>query len=219
VEEVGKMRLSIVVIALNEEDYISNLLDSLKIQTFKDFEVILVDGQSTDKTVDVAKKYSQYFDLNIIVADKRGTGYQRNLGVKNSKYEDVVFFDADNVLPVNFLEKTIEFVENNKADCITGIYKPLEPSLYTKVSMFIHNIYVISQKKRSPVATGTFMYFKKSVFNDVNGFDETILYGEDSDIVKRAVEKGYKFEVMENPKSHFSLEDTMKTVKLLQLLE
>ncbi|MFC1756242.1 glycosyltransferase family 2 protein, partial [Patescibacteria group bacterium] len=176
----------------------------------------------------VVKKYKSDLNLKVVIAKKRGTGFQRNLGALNAKYDNLVFFDADNKIPNDFLEKMVEFIKEKKADLITGMYNPLEASIYTHLCCLIQNFYIISHKRTSPVATGAFMYFSKEAFNSVEGFDETIVYGEDSDMVKRVVKKGYKFDVMRKPKTHFSfrrhyedgrIKTTIKIIKGTYLMQ
>lgn len=88
--------LSIIIPCLNEEFYLEKLLRSLVQQTYKNLEVIIVDGNSKDKTCEIAKKYIQVFpNCRIIISDKRQIAYQRNLGVRKAKYERLLFLDAD----------------------------------------------------------------------------------------------------------------------------
>jgi len=84
---------SIIFPALNEEKYISGLLKSLINQTYKEFEVILVDGMSADKTVSVFKKFQNKLPRSqYLVADKKNVSYQRNLGGKKATGKYLIFF-------------------------------------------------------------------------------------------------------------------------------
>ena len=90
----GEMSLSIIIPTLNEENYVGKLLDCLCRQTYKDFEVIVVDGNSRDKTISVVEKFRKKLNLRLIKSE-RGVSLQRNVGAKHSKYDRLVFFDAD----------------------------------------------------------------------------------------------------------------------------
>ena len=201
----GKMKLSIIIITLNEENYIHKLLDCLKGQTFKDFEVIVIDGNSDDKTVEVAERYKNYMELNVIISDKRGAGYQRNLGVKNTNCENLLFMDADIIFKENHLEKIINAVKRRKLDCATTFYKPIEDDKFYKLAFLIYNNYIFSIQKVFGLSAGAFLYVKKSAFNDVGGFDEGIVYSEDRDFVIRLFKKKYKFAVLKNPSTGVSI--------------
>ncbi len=88
------MHVSVVVPTCNSEKTIGLCLESLKNQTFKDFEVIIVDSYSKDKTLEIIARYSK--GLNIKIAQKDAKPfYARYIGFKNSKGEIIVFLDSD----------------------------------------------------------------------------------------------------------------------------
>ena len=72
--------ISVIIPALNEEKYIGNVLDALRKQTFKDFEIIVVDGNSTDRTREIAKKSAK-----VIIEKRPRIGLARNTGAKLAK--------------------------------------------------------------------------------------------------------------------------------------
>ena len=95
---------SIVIPTLNEEKYLPKLLQNLADQTFKDFEVIHVDGRSEDKTVQKAARFSKKLDIKTLISQKRHVSHQRNLGGKKAQGKWLVFMDADNFLKPYFLQ-------------------------------------------------------------------------------------------------------------------
>ena len=100
--KMKKPEWSIVIPALNEERYLPRLLESIRRQDFDDHEVILVDSDSDDNTVDIAKSYGCR-----VLSGKRGNpGINRNIGAKHARGEHIIFFDADVVLPEGFLRTT-----------------------------------------------------------------------------------------------------------------
>ena len=87
---------SIVIPTLNEESSLPKLLSDLSLQTFKNFEVIIVDGNSEDKTIIKSKYYSkQFISLTIITSKTRNVSTQRNKGGKIAIGKYIVFMDAD----------------------------------------------------------------------------------------------------------------------------
>src|SRR3989344_7060609 len=90
---------SVVIPTLNEEKYLPKLLKCLREQLDKDFEVIVVDGSSDDKTVERAE------GVKIIASKKRNVSYQRNLGAKAARGKWLVFLDADVSIPANYLSE------------------------------------------------------------------------------------------------------------------
>lgn len=100
------MKISVIIPTYNEEKVIFDCLSSLDSQTIGDFEVIVVDDGSSDKTLGVLKKIrSKNYKLKILKQDHKGPGAARNLGAKSAKGEIIVFVDADMTFDKDFLRK------------------------------------------------------------------------------------------------------------------
>ena len=114
--------ISVIIPLYNAEKYIGECLDSLLAQTFKNFEVIVVDDCSTDKSVEVVKSYAPKFkgQLKFIKTKKNSgnPGVPRNFGLKFSRGEYVYFMDDDDLIVKNGLEEMHKFAKNFKADVV-----------------------------------------------------------------------------------------------------
>lgn len=95
------MSLTVVIPVYNEEASISACLTSLRGQTLKPLEIIIVDDGSTDRTVDLVKK----FPVTLVKQNHQGPGAARNLGAKKAKGDILVFVDADMTFAPDFVEK------------------------------------------------------------------------------------------------------------------
>ncbi|OYT33718.1 MAG: glycosyl transferase family 2, partial [Candidatus Aenigmarchaeota archaeon ex4484_52] len=84
---IQKPLLSIIIPTLNEEKYIPLLLNSIKKQTYKNYEIIVCDSHSKDKCYSI---------------DKKGPGHGRNIGAKYAKGRYLLFFDSDTIIPDKF---------------------------------------------------------------------------------------------------------------------
>jgi glycosyltransferase involved in cell wall biosynthesis len=93
-------RISIVIPTYNEEKDIGKCLESLRDQSIENFGVLIVDDGSTDKTIDVVKKFK---DVGVIKGEHKGTAFSRNLCAENAKGEILVFVDADMTFDKNYL--------------------------------------------------------------------------------------------------------------------
>ena len=103
--------ISVVIPTYNEQDYIEKTLVSLKNQkTNVPYEIIVCDGNSTDNTVKIAKKYAD----KVVYEKRTGIGFGRNKAVKSSKGIYLVNTDADTIYPSNFIEKVYKIFETNK---------------------------------------------------------------------------------------------------------
>lgn len=109
-------KISIVIPTYNEEGVILDCLKSLSKQTFKDFEVIIVDDGSSDSTVSVINNNisNLNYAIKVVQGSHQGAGAARNLGVKNSKGEILVFVDGDMTFDRNFLKMLIKPITGGK---------------------------------------------------------------------------------------------------------
>lgn len=93
----------------NESKYIARCLDSLNNQTYKDFEIILIDDGSKDNTVEIAKTFENKLELTIILQQKNSwPGKARNRWAKEAKWEIIMLVDADMYFDDYFIEKLID---------------------------------------------------------------------------------------------------------------
>jgi len=103
------MKISIIIPTYNEEDEIVECLESLGKQTYGDFEIIVVDDGSVDKTLSVLSKLKvKIEELKVFQQSHKGPGAARNLGAKHAKGEILVFIDADMTFDPNFIDKLVE---------------------------------------------------------------------------------------------------------------
>ena len=101
-----KMRFSVIAPNFNEMPYIQNMfLESLVNQTFKDFEVIIVDGGSDDGSREIIEVYRSFLDITLMTRTRRNIGFIRNVGGFSSQGELMVQTSSDIALPKNCLER------------------------------------------------------------------------------------------------------------------
>lgn len=102
------MLVSVVIPVYNEERYIKRCLESLKKQTFKDFEIILVDDWSTDNTIQLASEYKNDLNLKILKQNHQWPWEARNLWAKEAKWDILVLVDADMYFDENYIKELIK---------------------------------------------------------------------------------------------------------------
>ncbi len=183
--------LSIIIPTLNEEKYLPLLLESIKKQDFLDYEIIVADAGSKDKTLEIAKQYG----CLIVRGGLLPAG--RNRGAEAAKGNIFLFLDADVILSEHFLKKSVEGFKNRGLG-IAGF--PLIPLSKKKMDNFFHNVFNIwteLTQKISPHAASTIMSAKK-VHNAIGGFDEEIVFIEDYPY-SRAAAKVSKYGIIKEP--------------------
>ncbi len=179
--------VSVIITSRNEADVISGLLTSINKQTYKNKEIILVDNNSTDRTVKIASKYSKVKIYNI--GPERSA--QRNFGAKKANGEYFLFLDADMKLSPDVLNSCVTKIKSGKKIGAIAIpEQSIAYSFWEKVKAFERSFY---NEKGDPV-TDAARFFPEKIFWKADGYDETITGPEDWDLPETVRELGYKIE-------------------------
>jgi glycosyltransferase involved in cell wall biosynthesis len=175
--------LSIIIPTLNEEKYLPILLSQIKKQNFADYEIIIADAGSEDRTLEIAKS----FDCKIVSGGLPAKG--RNEGAKIARGDKFLFMDADNVyLPESFLKNLLEEFEKRNLDVASFPIYP-QGNGFDKFAYRGYNFWVNLSQRFSAWATNSVLV-KREVFEKVGGFDEEIKIGEDHYFAKMAKKFG-----------------------------
>lgn len=178
-----KPDISVIIPALDEQKYIHYSLSGLKAQTFRNFEVIVVDGGSEDRTASIAKRSAK-----VIVCRKRGAGSARNMGAKEAKGRILLFLDADTRPSTRLLEVYKKVFSNENTVASTGpIYPIEETNLVIRVGYWLVSVLFIrlSIFFNRPSIVGSNFAVKADKFNKAGGFDEKFITYEDWDLSGR----------------------------------
>lgn len=110
--------ISVIVPVYNVEKYIVKCLESIVNQSYKDFELLLVNDGSTDNSIELINDYLKDYNINwkLINKDNGGQSSARNLGLKESKGDYVLFMDSDDVVSTDFLDILYSLIIDNNAD-------------------------------------------------------------------------------------------------------
>lgn len=201
-------RVSFCIPTLNNKDTLDKCLDSIINQEYPDIEIIIVDGNSTDKTVEIAKRYTDkiYFDEGML-------GSARQTGVDHSTGQILALFDSDIVIPhKKWLMNAIKYFNySNKVSTVwpTNIAPPagsLTARLY-----FNHWKVVIEDriKKRRGLYGGGNALFSRKCIEEIGGIDRSLHWGEDFDWAQKLKDRGYQVIFIRDPLYH----DTMRSLK------
>lgn len=176
--------VTIVIPTKNEAKVIERLMKSIKSQSYKNIEIVIVDNNSNDKTVDLARKFT-----NKVLSKGPERSAQRNFGARHSKGDYLLFLDADMRLTKNVVKDLVAVVSSEKN--VGGVVIP-ERSVATtfmeQVKAFERSFY----NENGDSVTDAARFFDKKVFLKVGGYDETITGPEDWDLPETIQEHGYK---------------------------
>lgn len=172
--------LSIIIPTLNEEKYLPLLLESIKKQDFFDYELIVADAGSSDRTVEIAKKYN----CRVVPGGLLPRG--RNEGARVSKGEILLFLDADLVLvQPDFLRNALNKFKKRNLGAAGFPLSLVGGKKIDKTAFYIWNKLAELTQNFLPHAAGAIMV-KKSIHQSVGEFDEDIIFVEDHPYVRAA---------------------------------
>lgn len=168
--------VSIIIPTRNSKEFLRNCLESIKKQTYKNVEIIVVDNNSTDKTKEIAIKYTK-------LVFNRGPerSAQRNFGASKSKGDCLLFIDSDMELSKKVVEECV-----NKVQKSTGIIIPeksMGEGFWAKCKALERSFYIGIDWIEAA------RFFPKEVFSKFEGYDETQTGTEDSDFPQRIKEQ------------------------------
>lgn len=191
---------SVVIPAHNEQSAIGNLLDSIVPQSYRSFEVIVSNSASEDNTSKVIEEYNKTFPYLVHLEEKTpNVASARNNGAKYAQGEYLIFLDADVIIEEHFLKAVMRHIQVDNPTMMTVWNRPRPASWRGRLIFGLMNRIVQMVQKTNPAANGPCIIMKRSLFESIGGFDESIFFGEDYEIVKRAFKKGGVMRVYKNP--------------------
>lgn len=190
---------SVVIPVFNRPDEVDELLQSLVLQSYKNFEVIIVEDGSVKKCDQVVAKFQSQLNIKYFFKENSGQGFSRNYGFERAKGDYFVVFDSDCLIPENYFELVEKFLNQNQLDAFGGpdkahtSFTPLQKAIsYSMTSPFTTGG-IRGNKKH----VGTFhprsfnMGISKAVFEKTKGYRITRM-GEDIEFSIRIINEGFK---------------------------
>ena len=179
---MNKICVSIIMPAYNAQKYIKESIDSVLNQSFGNFELIVVNDGSIDKTEEIVKSYN---DERIVLISQKNGGVSsaRNRALEIAKGKYITFLDADDIFPKESLQKRYDYLEENPdVDLVDGIVKVkdenLEKTLRKYAPYYKGELLPELLKLNDRVFLGNCYMFKKEKLKDTR-FKENMTHGED----------------------------------------
>lgn len=172
--------VSIIVPTKNSAEFLKDCLKSIKNQTYKNIELIVIDNNSTDNTKEIAKKFT---DKVFNKGHERSS--QRNFGARQARGEYVYMVDSDFILESKIVEQCLSTIKEGYNTIV--VHNTPDPTIswIAKVRKFEVDMY------KYDLVYSAARFFKKSIFLNIGGYNEKITAGEDYDIQNRLNKKGY----------------------------
>ncbi|MCK5043484.1 glycosyltransferase family 2 protein [Candidatus Pacearchaeota archaeon] len=168
------MNVSVIIPTYNEEKDVEDCLKSLRSQSIKNVEIVIVDDGSTDSTIKLAEKYK----IKILKQNHQGPGAARNFGAKNALGNILIFIDADMAFDKNYLKNLIKPILEDKTGKMIGTTHDYEIATNTD------NVWgalwgKIRVSKDSAKNVKIFRAIRKDKFLELGGFDPKYGYADD----------------------------------------
>ena len=171
---IRPVKVSVIVTTKNNQDTIQSCLASIKSQSCKNIELIVVDNNSRDGTEKIARQFTK-----MVFTKGPERSAQRNFGISKAKGKYSMYIDSDQELERNVVKECVEACEKKGFDAIAVEEDTIAGTFWSKVralerETFVGNEFVVAAR-----------FFKKSVFDKIEGFDEKLTRHEHSDLHKR----------------------------------
>lgn len=218
------MNVTIVIATYNEENYIEECVNSLENQSYSrdKYQIILVDGRSQDKTVEVIKKLMDKYD-NIKLFDnpKKIQAVAFNIGMNNAGTEYTFVVGAHAKFDYDFIKNSVESIEQHpEVACVGGKVtfdaKTKVGKLYALARGTLFGGGVASYRysnKKQYTSTASFGCYRTEKMLEVGGYNESLVKNQDNDINKRIIATGSKMLFDPSIKFTYYTRDNYKAIR------
>lgn len=189
------MKVSVIMSVYNNQDSVSEAIDSILGQTFDDFEFIIINDGSTDATEKAILRYQEK-DNRIVIINQENKGLTRslNIGIENAKGEYIARQDADDVSLPQRLKEQVDFLDKNKEIGFAGS----SFEMIDEDGRFVDFVYIKNEpekiklrlKDRNIFCHGTIV-FRCQLLNGVCGYRDFFRFSQDYDLYLRLIEQTY----------------------------
>ena len=204
------MNISICITVFNEEGSIGALLDSLLAQSLKAKEIVIVDGGSNDRTVEIINHYQKRFGGISLLREKCTRARGRNLSVEIAKNEIIAITDAGCVAHADWLKNICEPLNNSEISVSAGFYKMVGKTEVQKAMA----IFLGTQPKDFDITflpSTRSIAFKREIWEEVGGFPEDAgNSAEDTYFNFRLLKKGVKIARVKNAVVEWGMPGTIQ---------
>ena len=173
--------ISVIITTKNASRTLDRCLKSIKNQSYKHIELIVVDNNSTDNTQEIAREYTSK-----VYNKGPERSAQRNFGARKAKGKYLLIHDSDIYFDRNSVKECVKMVEKTGCDAIILPEKSIGEGYWTKVKAFERSFYVGNDLIEAA------RFFDRKTFFEVGGYDRGLTACEDWDLQNRIREKGYK---------------------------
>lgn len=199
------MLYSIIIPVYNRPEEINELLKSLTHQTFKSFEVLIVEDGSESSCKNIVELYTSLLDIRYYYKPNSGQGFSRNYGFDRAKGDYFIVFDSDCIVPSHYLQAVSNYLSLQKIDCWGGpdrahsSFTPLQRAIDFSMTSFLSTGGIRGKSKRlSAFHPRSFnMGISREVYRKTGGYAISQM-GEDIEFSIRIIKSGFSIALIED---------------------
>ncbi len=208
------MNISICITTFNEGGNIGKLLDSLLSQTKKADEIVIVDGGSKDRTVEIIRHYQKKDNRIKLLVEKCSRAKGRNIGIDIAKNEIIAMTDAGCVAHKDWLEKLVEPFKHSEVDISAGFYRMTGSDPVNKAMAIFLGV-MPSKFNIGFLPSTRSVAFRRKAWEEIGGFpDEERNSAEDTYFNYSALKLGMKYARVKNAIVEWGMPDTISNFQL-----
>ncbi len=191
--QADSLKVSVIICTKNVEENIRETLDTVFLNN--PLEVILVDGKSTDSTLQIAEEYD---DIQIYSDEGLGLSFARRIGVEKAEGKYILYVGPDNSLPKDFINRLVRAFESSDYSAASVTTKVKDPLNYWDRGLDVHRNLLLGKPGYIKVA-GTPSIYIKELLLKYNFPKENIGPNDDTLVAKKLIESGYKIGLLPIP--------------------
>lgn len=221
-----KIIVSIIIPVLNEERYISECLDSLIAQSYPTelMEIIIVDGCSADKTVEICKNYIFKANIRILTNKNKKTTYGLNIGIDNAVGKYIIRIDAHAKYNWDYVKKCVFYLDTMDIDNVGGVAETRgKGKIGNAIAHMVSSKFGVggsafrTNGESGYVDTVPFGAFRRELFDKIGKFNHNLPRSEDNDINARIRDAGGKIWLANDIHFIYYCRDTIKGILKMAL--
>jgi len=207
-----KDKVTVLMSVYNSQNTVSNALESLVNQTYKNIEILVIDDGSEDETLKICLEYAKYFKNISVQENKNNIGLTKslNLLIDLSNGNLLARQDADDISDLKRIEKQVDFLNKNNLDAVTSRAKIInQDRIIPRFSYYLPKKLVIRFK--NPFIHGSLM-IKKASIQKLGGYNDKFYYSQDYKLMWDLIKTGGKIAIMKEPLYSLNMEENISTL-------
>ena len=208
------IKVSLICTLKNEESSVKEFLDSLLAQSRPPDEIVIVDGGSTDRSVDIINSYiKRGMSIKLIIKGGANIAQGRNIAIRNAEHDIIASTDAGCKIDKDWLKNLIKpFGEDSCVDVVSGVYDSFGKTTFEECLAELTGGNISSWTAEDFLPSSRSIAFKKAVWEKVGGYPESLDYAEDTVFDLNLKKAGYRFKIAKDAMVHWRMRGDLQSL-------